>query len=98
MNLSLIPNSHLEQEVEELALAAQINVVDFSDFSNLEPIGTREFFKAKWDDCKTTVALKSKSFKKEDEFLEELKALISFQKVSCHPNILKFYGISKGII
>ncbi|CAG8799170.1 24317_t:CDS:2, partial [Dentiscutata erythropus] len=76
------------------ALKYKINVIDFSDFTNLESIGKGKIHRAAWNDCKTTVALKSFQ-EKNDEFFKELKAFIDFYKVSCHPNIIGFYGVTK---
>ncbi|KAF0498871.1 kinase-like protein [Gigaspora margarita] len=96
----------MEKAREMSALLYQINLIDFADFTDLKSIGKGRIHKAKWNDCKTMVALKSFQEKsdqeksdqeksdqeKSDEFLKELKA---FTKICCHPNIIEFYGITK---
>ncbi|KAF0559881.1 kinase-like protein [Gigaspora margarita] len=75
-----------------------INFFDYHKFDITEEIGRSMYgivYKALWKDCQLTVALKSLTGNEDiisQEFIEELRHL---QKVSFHPNIIQFYGVTR---
>ncbi|PKC60127.1 hypothetical protein RhiirA1_491260 [Rhizophagus irregularis] len=79
-----------------------IDYVEYGEFSNVEKVGEGAFGiinSAYWGSCGIKIAIKAlinnSSVDKNimDEFVKELKNL---KKVSFHPNINGFFGISKG--
>ncbi|RIB13261.1 hypothetical protein C2G38_2098799, partial [Gigaspora rosea] len=78
-----------------------IKSYDYSEFSVHKSIGRGGFgtvYKAKWKDYGLTIALKrlniiSMEEKTIQSFVKELKNL---QKVCEHPNIIEFYGVTRG--
>ncbi|CAG8440994.1 8896_t:CDS:2 [Acaulospora morrowiae] len=75
-----------------------INTFPYNAFTDIERIGQGGFanvYKAVWRDCDMTVALKRiHSSEENEELIKEIELL---RKVSHHPNIVDFYGISKSI-
>ncbi|KAF0467211.1 kinase-like protein [Gigaspora margarita] len=77
-----------------------IKSYDYSEFSVHKPIGQGAFgivYKAKWKDYGLTIALKQLNIISMEEktiqrFAKELKNL---RKVCEHPNIIKFYGVTR---
>ncbi|CAG8756564.1 15511_t:CDS:2, partial [Acaulospora morrowiae] len=97
---TMISTSHwLEKVIDQ----EYLNFHDFDKFSDLVPVGDGplgKVYRAQWQIRGMVVALKSwidETSKEEkrilDEFMNELKM---HRKVDYHPNILRFYGLSKG--
>ncbi|RIB06113.1 kinase-like domain-containing protein [Gigaspora rosea] len=92
-----ISREWLEKAISE----GHLNIIDYSRLKYCEKIGEGGFGtvnKYKWNDCELIIALKclkvdggldKDSIK---EFIEELKLLRS---VCSHPNIIKFYGVTR---
>ncbi|RIB21662.1 kinase-like domain-containing protein [Gigaspora rosea] len=88
--------------LEKAILDQGIDCYNYSEFSNYERIAIEEFssvYKSIWKDREQTVALKC--LKVHDNslndtivqgFINKLKVL---QKVDSHPNIIRFYGVTK---
>ncbi|CAG8758284.1 44218_t:CDS:2, partial [Gigaspora margarita] len=82
--------------LENAILESQINFFSMDEFSEIRcvrKIGT--IYKGQWNDLGANVALKNIIFNigKIKSFIEKLKIL---QKNSFHPNILRFYGVTKA--
>ncbi|KAF0548834.1 kinase-like protein [Gigaspora margarita] len=93
------PGEWLEKAISD----GHINNLDYDQFTDPEMIGIGAFgkvFKYEWNDCDLTVALKRLKVDVElsldekiiKDFIKELKIL---RRVDCHPNIIKFYGVTK---
>ncbi|RIB11723.1 kinase-like domain-containing protein [Gigaspora rosea] len=85
--------------IEDAISQQLINCFDYSEFIDHEKIGDGRFstvVKSEWKSCGLTVALKCLKFdtKKEMEglFVKELQRL---QRVSFHPKVNHFYGVTK---
>ncbi|KAF0444674.1 kinase-like protein [Gigaspora margarita] len=90
-----------EDWLEKAISVQHINYIEHDKFTNSIVVGEGAFgkvFKCEWKDCELTVALKClKVDTSIDEkiikgFTDELKLL---RRVSCHPNIVTFYGVTK---
>ncbi|KAF0356615.1 kinase-like protein [Gigaspora margarita] len=92
------PEEWLEKAISE----EYINNVKFDKFTDPIHIGMGDFgrvYKYEWKDCDLTVALKCLKVDPDGldekivkDFVKELKLLL---KVSNHPNMIKFYGVTK---
>ncbi|RIB24547.1 kinase-like domain-containing protein [Gigaspora rosea] len=91
------PKEWLEKAISE----DHINYIEYNKFTDPVVIGIGGFgkvFKCEWKDGELTVALKclkvdtSIDEKIIKDFIDELKLL---RKVSCHPNVIAFYGVTK---
>ncbi|KAF0550866.1 kinase-like protein [Gigaspora margarita] len=90
-----------EEWLEKAIFDEHINYLEYNKFTYPIMIGTGGFgnvYKYYWKDCELPVALKcfkvnpSLDKKLINGFIDELKLL---RKVSYHPNIITFYGITK---
>ncbi|RIB12262.1 kinase-like domain-containing protein [Gigaspora rosea] len=79
-----------------------INYFDYEKFTEISLINNGGFGtvnKARWNECKLTVALKSikNDIKINDKIINDfIKELKTLQKVSFHPNIIQLYGVTRG--
>ncbi|KAF0536079.1 kinase-like protein [Gigaspora margarita] len=96
-NENSVPKEWLENAIFE----RHINYIEYDKFTDPIEIGIGGFgkvFKCEWKDIELTVALKclkvdtSIDEKTIEDFINELKLLRS---VSCHPNVISFYGVTK---
>ncbi|KAF0550255.1 kinase-like domain-containing protein [Gigaspora margarita] len=94
-----------EEWLEKSISNGHINYLEYNKFTDPTIIGTGAFgkvFKCKWKYCELMVALKclkidtnlSLDEKIIKDFIKELKLL---RRVSNHPNIISFYGVTKSI-
>ncbi|CAG8626306.1 11415_t:CDS:2 [Funneliformis caledonium] len=83
--------------LEKSIVDEYFNYYEYSDFNNIQPIGSGNFgrvSRAKWKDSDAIFALKS--FVNLKLTLKEIVNEIKLQKkLDYHPNILRFYGITK---
>ncbi|RIB17949.1 kinase-like domain-containing protein [Gigaspora rosea] len=96
-NEESIPENWLKKAISD----RHVNYIEYNKFTNpivVDDGGFGRVFKYEWKDCELMVALKclkvdtSIDEKIIKDFIDELKLL---QRVSCHPNIITFYGVTK---
>ncbi|RIB23395.1 kinase-like domain-containing protein [Gigaspora rosea] len=90
-----------EEWLEKAIYERHINYIEYNKFTDPNVIGSGGFgnvFRYEWKDCELTVALKCLKVDTSineniiKDFINELKLL---RKVSCHPNVIAFYGVTK---
>ncbi|RIB30623.1 hypothetical protein C2G38_2152075 [Gigaspora rosea] len=90
-----------EEWLEKAISDGHINYIEYNKLINPVEIGIGGFgkvFKYEWKECELTVALKCLKVdtnideKIIKDFIDELKLL---RKVSCHPNVITFYAVTK---
>ncbi|KAF0530140.1 kinase-like protein [Gigaspora margarita] len=95
--MAIIPEEWLEKAISE----GHINYIDYNKFTDPVVIsigGFGKVLKHEWRDSELTVALKclkvdtSIDEKIINDFIHELKLL---RRVSFHPNVISFYGVTK---
>ncbi|KAF0395909.1 kinase-like protein [Gigaspora margarita] len=91
-------NCSAEEWLNKAINDGHINYYEYKNFSDFKKIGKGGFgevIKCEWKSCELTVALKRLTTLSEkiiEDFIKELKLL---RKVDCHPNIIRFYGVTK---
>ncbi|RIB00574.1 kinase-like domain-containing protein [Gigaspora rosea] len=91
----------LKGSLKQAALDHIIKFHDYNEFSEITKIAEEPFssiHKCKWENCRLTIVLKC--LKVNDEFLDKniVKGFIDMLQILQdfnHPNIVKFYGITK---
>ncbi|KAF0562318.1 kinase-like protein [Gigaspora margarita] len=90
-------NVKIVAQLEEAISSQHINNFNYSEFTDFVEIGDGGFgevYKCKWKDLRITVVLKNLNVNDNKfQIVQELKIL---QKVSFHPNIIQFYGVTKS--
>ncbi|RIB14913.1 kinase-like domain-containing protein [Gigaspora rosea] len=89
----------LEELLEKAVFDGHINYLEYDKFTDPTKIGIGEIFKCEWEECELTVVFKclkvdtdSLDEKSIKDAINELKLL---RKVDCHPNIIRFYGVTQ---
>ncbi|KAF0530603.1 kinase-like protein [Gigaspora margarita] len=95
-----IEDRGLQYWLEDAFKDEHIRNIDYSEFSPQTYISNGAFgivYKSEWKDCRKSVAHKClfKGCLTDEDYKDFVKELKFLRKVDCHPNIIKFYGVTQ---